>query len=675
MKPQRLVRAGGAPLLLALGLPSTAVLAQPPAAPVEVAAISAPLPTVVVIGTRTPQERNLAPAGVVVIDDEQIKASGASHITEVLRLTSFVQVSDLYGDGSRATVDARGFGDTANANTLVLVDGRRLNNTDITPADLNSIPLKDVERIEILQGSGGALYGDQAVGGVINVITRTPGTRTYALELEGGSYDALGVRARLGDRIGDFGWRLSGESRRSDNHRDHNDQRYGNVLGRVDWNLSSGLVFAEAGLTDEDLLTPGALLADDVRDDRRQVLAPFADDYSDTLTQTYRIGAEQTLGPWRALVEGTWRRTDGNFRISFVSGASSDDSVQDRKQGSFNPRVTRAVPTPWGEGLLTLGADAQRGDYILSSPLGQSRGRQDQLDGYTQFTMPLPSKLEVTVGARYSDLDGDVRDDFTFTDTEHYGDHGMGGGAGLAWRPVESLRLYVRADRNFRYAKIDEITSAVPFGAPAAVLLDTQRGWSKEIGGEWRAGALAVELSAYRLDLEDEIVFDPQTFLNINVDRTRRDGATLGVRWHVLPQLTLATSARYVDAEIRRGPFEGSDVPLVADAQGSVSATWQATSAWQWFVEWQGIASRPFGGDFDNTLDELPGYGVVNTSVRWSQGPWSVRLRVNNVFDRHYTEYGGSVTLFDPPDFIPEEVPAFYPSPGANGRLTLSYAW
>lgn len=674
MNHPSLVRAGGAPLLFALAFLSRPVAAQ---SVTEVAAASpaGAMPTVVVIGTRTPQDRNRAPAGVVVIDRDQIEASGASHISEVLRQTSFVQVNDLYGDGSRATVDARGFGDTANANTLVLVDGRRLNNTDITPADLNSIPLKDVERIEILQGSGGALYGDQAVGGVINVITRTPGKRTYALEAEGGSYDALGMRARLGDRIGDFGWRLSGESRQSDNYRGHNDQRYGNVLGRVDWNHASGLMFAEAGLTDEDLLTPGALFADDVRRDRRQVLPQFATDYSDTLTQTYRIGAEQMLGDWRALAEGTWRRTDGNFRISFISGASSDDSVQDRKQGSFNPRVTRAIPTPWGDGTLTIGADAQRGDYLLKSPIGTSRGRQDQLDGYTQVTVPLPGSIELTVGGRYSDLDGTVRDKFTFRSDKHYGDNRIAGGAGLAWRPIDALRLYLRADRNFRYAKIDEITSAVPFNGPASILLDTQHGWSKEIGGEWHAGAVAVDLSVYRLDLENEVAFDPDDFVNINLDRTRRDGGTLGVRWAALPQLTLAASARYVEAEIRSGTLEGSDVPLVANAQGTVSATWQAATDWQLFLEFQGIGPRPFGGDFDNTLGDMGGYGLLNTSVRWARGHWSVRLRVNNVFDRDYSEYGGSVTLFPPPTFIPDEVPAYYPSPGANGRLTLSYAW
>ncbi|MGH8517909.1 MAG: TonB-dependent receptor, partial [Panacagrimonas sp.] len=615
---------------------------------------------------------------VVVIDREQIESSGAANVAEVLRQTSFVQVSDLYGDGSRAQIDTRGFGDTANANTLILVDGRRLNNADITPPDINSISLKDIERIEILEGSGGALYGDQAVGGVINIVTRTPEARSLAIETEAGTYDAYGVRLRGGDTVGPLALRLSGESRRNGNYRDHNEIRYSNVLGRGDWVHAGGRVFGEAAYVREDLLTPGSLLEEDVDEDRRQVLPVFTPDYSDAQTQIYRLGAEQDLGAsgWRALAEGTWRRSDGQFRIGFLSGFPSEDSSQDRKVGSFNPRLTRNFATRYGEGTITLGGDAQRADYRLVSQLGVSRGRQEQLDGYAQAVLPLPAKVEATAGVRYSDLRGNVQDDFTFTSPEKYADHKIGGGLGLAWCPVESLKLYIRGDRNYRYPKIDEYTGSVPFEGPVAILLDTQHGWSKEIGGEWQQGSVALALSAYRLDLEDEIAFDGGTFVNINLDRTRRDGVTASARWSPWTTLQLALSARYVDAEVRSGPFESADVPMVASKAGTFSATWAATQAWSLYAEVVALGSRPYSSDFDNTLDELPGHGLLNLSTRWSRGPWSVSARVNNVLDKEYSEYGGSVSLFGPPpDFLSTEFPAFYPSPGANGRLTLAYAW
>lgn len=633
---------------------------------------SATLPTVVVTGTRTDQPGNRLPAAMVVIDRAQIDSSGATQLVEVLRQHSFMQLADLYGDGSRTQVDTRGFGDTANANTLILVDGRRLNNADITPPDLNSIALKDIERIEILQGGAGALYGDQAVGGVINIVTRIPGERDFAVESSTGSYDAYGLRARAGDRIGNLGWRLSGETRRTGNYRDHNEIRYSNVLGRGDWIHDGGRVFAEAGYVDEDLLTPGGLLQADVETDRRQVLPPFAGDFSDTRTQTYRLGANQALGDsgWRLLSEGTYRRTDGEFRISFISGASSDNSSQDRKLGSFNPRVTRNFSLPHGTGTVTLGADAQRSDYLLISPLGTSRGRQEQLDGYGQVILPLLPRVELTAGLRHSDLDGQVRDSFTFTSGTGYRDSKLGGGLGLAWTPVDRLRLTVRGDRTYRYPKIDEITSSVPFGGPASVLLKTQRGWSKEIGAQWTADAYTVELSAYRLDLDQEIAFDPANFVNFNLDRTRRDGATLSTRWNATRTLQLIASARYIDAEVRSGPFEGSNVPMVARKAGTLATSWQATPAWNLYAELLGTGARPFSGDFDNSLDELAGFGVLNLSAGWTQGPWAVRGRLNNVFDREYSEYGGSSF-----DASFNEAPAFYPSPGINGRLTLSYTW
>jgi len=103
------------------------------------------IPAVVVSAARTEQSTLTTPASITVITREQIDASGARHVAEVLRGQGGVQINDFYGDGSRASVGMRGFGETAGSNTLVLVDGRRLNNPDIAAADLNSIALQDVE--------------------------------------------------------------------------------------------------------------------------------------------------------------------------------------------------------------------------------------------------------------------------------------------------------------------------------------------------------------------------------------------------------------------------------------------------------------------------------------------------------------------------------------------------
>ena len=117
----------------------------------------------------------------------------------------------------------RGFGSTGSANTLILIDGRRINNTDLASPSLNNIFIKDIERIEITQGSFAVLYGDQAVGGVVNIITRRPTEFEAGAELGYGSYDFQSQLAHVSHRFENgTGIRASAERKRTDGYRDNN---------------------------------------------------------------------------------------------------------------------------------------------------------------------------------------------------------------------------------------------------------------------------------------------------------------------------------------------------------------------------------------------------------------------------------------------------------------------
>ena len=112
------------------------------------------LEKVVVTATRDMEEIRKIPADVTVITKDEIERSNAQVVVDVLRDEAGVVIRDFYGTGKTASVDIRGFGETAPLNTLVLVDGRRVNEIDLSGVDWTQIPLDQVERIEIVRGLG-----------------------------------------------------------------------------------------------------------------------------------------------------------------------------------------------------------------------------------------------------------------------------------------------------------------------------------------------------------------------------------------------------------------------------------------------------------------------------------------------------------------------------------------
>jgi iron complex outermembrane recepter protein len=636
------------------------------------------LETVVVTATRSEQQENRLPAPVSVITQADIEKSGATQLIQVLRAAGALQVSDLYGDGSRASVDLRGFGDSAHSSTLILVDGRRLNNPDIAPPDLNSIALKDVERIEIIQGSAGVLYGDQAVGGVINIVTRAPRQFVAFVDAGGGSYGERGFRAGLGQHWTAGSLRLSAEGRDSDNYRENNALEYRNVLAQAGFDLGSARVLLETGKVHEELQTPGPLFADEVEQDRRQSSAAFETDFSNTGTDFARATWRQPLrGTWSLDTDLTHRRSDGDFQLSFASGFSSA-GTQDRELWSLHPRLTGRFDKAGRDALVTVGADGLIADYRLdSAAFGEQKNRQQQRDLYAQIVVPLSATLDLTEGVRWSRVDNEPRDGFTFTQAERYHDTQSAGELGLTWHAADGTRLFARYDQSFRFAKVDEFTNAC--GAANTMALDTQAGESIEAGVETDAGPLRVRASAYRQDIDDELVFDPTACFgfgaNANLDSTRRDGVMAEVSLSFGPGLTLDAAAHHVDPSVSSGGLAGKAIPLVARNTGKVGVSAQLPLGLRARLEAQAIDDRPLAGDFDNTLRRLPGFAVVNAALGASVAGLRVDARVNNLLDREYAEYGAAVAAnpFGSPP-TPERA-SFFPSPERNVRITVGYSW
>ena len=631
----------------------------------EIVSAATEIPAVIVSAARTEQSTLTTPASISVISRAQIEASGARHINEVLRGQGGVQINDLYGDGSRATVDMRGFGDTAGSNTLIMVDGRRLNNPDIAAPDLNSIALENVERIEIVQGSAGVLFGDQAVGGVINVITRKPGALRHTLKLSAGSYNTLQLHAMTSQALDSgLNYLLSLDARESDNYRDHNEASYLNGFGKLGYEYETGSVFGELQYINDELNTPGTLFADEVSTDRRQVSPVYADDFSNAKTAIARVGLVQQLSDkWSLEAELTGRDTNGEFRLTSIDG------TQDRRVVELTPRFIGFVPAI-NNTMLTLGADAVDSEYKLTTSFGDQVNDQLQSSVYAQAVIPATEVLDITLGVRYAEVENDLQDTGTFAIYPagiQVDDDVTVGTFGLAIKATENWRVLFRADQNYRFAKVDEYLQPVD-----QVILKTQEGLSVETGVEWASDSDTAKLLVYQLDLDDEIAYDPNAGFfgaNINLDKTRRKGIITSGHWQQTKKLGYSASYTYTDAEVLSGPLAGKDIPLVARHSVQLGSDYQLTDKWQLYGELFAISDRVFGGDFDNVLGRLPGYGVINIKAGYDYRDFNIMARINNLLNKEYSDVGQ--LGFDPNTFAATE--AFFTSPEINFMLTAAW--
>jgi iron complex outermembrane receptor protein len=220
---------------------------------------------VVVTASRYEEEVGSIPAYVTVITEEKIKLSTAQNIPDLLRTEVGMHVNDISGNRRNINVDIRGFGETASANTLVLVDGRRVNQADLSGTDWTQIPLERVEKIEIMRGGRGSiLYGDNATGGVINIITKEGDVFKTSLGAAIGSYDTYKGTASLSGSNDTFSYALSGDYESSDGHRDNSNRETKDAGMHVNLYLTDAFKFnLSSGYHKDNTGLPGALKESD----------------------------------------------------------------------------------------------------------------------------------------------------------------------------------------------------------------------------------------------------------------------------------------------------------------------------------------------------------------------------------------------------------------------------
>ena len=165
----------------------------------------------------------LSGTNITIIDSNDLKANQNENLPQILENYSGIEFRRLYGgvDGTNSSIDMRGFGEASKSNSLILINGIRLNDIDMSNVNFANIPIESIERIEIIRGNaGGTLYGSGAVGGTVNIVTKNE-IPNNKIGFSLGSYDRHKSNFSFGTKINNnSSINLSGSVLRSDTYRD-----------------------------------------------------------------------------------------------------------------------------------------------------------------------------------------------------------------------------------------------------------------------------------------------------------------------------------------------------------------------------------------------------------------------------------------------------------------------
>ncbi|MFZ0484872.1 MAG: TonB-dependent receptor, partial [Desulfobacterales bacterium] len=618
---------------------------------------------VVVTATRQEEKISSVPANVTVVTEKDIKNSTAYDIPDLLRSQVGVHVNDIAGNRRNYTVDLRAFGETASLNTLVLVDGRRINQADLSGSDWSLIPLDRVKKIEIIRGGrGSVLYGDNASGGVINIITKEGEAFKTGAEINGGSYDTFKGSAFVSGTQSKLSYALSGSYLTSDGYRDNSNTEakdlglnldyYQNDI--VKWNLSSGYHKDSTGL-------PGAIKTSEFAAGASRTDSLQPDDYADVEDYYVKGGPEIFfLSDSKFKMDISFRKRNSLSFASFDAGNFTGDT--DIKTIAVSPQIIFKEAVLGINNRLIIGfdftdvvEDITNNSIFFGTPSTGTFELKKKNYGYYIHDEIRPwENFSISGGYRYD------RAEFKFKpstpDKEAMSENLFTAGADYNFYDKSSI--YISFARSFRYPVLDEIFNF--FTNTIDTTLTPQTSDNYEFGiRHYFTESLFANVNFFRIDTENEIIYNPNSFSNENLDgNTRRDGFEFSVT-KIFDKVTLSGNYTFTDATIRNGQFADKAFPNVPRHKAALTALFTLGKGFSLNVDGLYVGKRPFISDFSNDFEDQEDYLIVNTKLKYQWKKFTAFLNINNITDKEYSEYGGISTY-------PIIETGFFPSPKIN---------
>lgn len=585
------------------------------------------LKEVVVTASRVPQTIDSVIADVSVIDQEQIQRGGQSTLVELLQTQPGIEINSNGGPGTTSGIYMRG---TNSGHVVVLIDGMRVSSATAGTTTFENLPIAQIEKIEILRGPATSLYGQDAIGGVIQIFTKKGEGKPKVYGSVGyGTYNTRTIEAGTYGRIEDTSFALN--------------------LSGSDTNSFSALKTKNPNFKDNDPYNNFAINAS----------------LSQKLAEGHEIGLQIFNSEGHA-----------HFDNSFNAGNFS--SKADIEQQSLALTSKNQFTSIWLSNLKVGYSEDKVKSYDeinFFNPFNPSKFNTEQTQINWQNDLSLPVG---TLTLMYDRLEDDVKSTTAYDKTNRVNEGYVA--SYIANINAHSIQLSLREDHNSQFGSA--VTGGVGYGytinpnwrvtasygsafkAPTFndlyfpgfnnPKLQPEKSDNVEASLRYQDADSNLSATVYENRVRNLIAFDFSTFTIENLNKAVIQGLTLagGHRWGNL-QLD-------ANVDIQSPRDEASDNLLArrANRHGAVNMSYNIGD-WRFGAE--AIASSTRYNNLANTV-KLDGYTVFNLTTSYKlNSDWSVLARANNIFDKNY------VLAIDGNNID-------YNTPGANLFVSIRYA-
>ncbi|MEA3465559.1 MAG: TonB-dependent receptor [Thermodesulfobacteriota bacterium] len=552
---------------------------------------------IVTTATRTPEHLNNIAQSIAIIDRADIKAAPADSLADLLEYVSGVDVRQRAIHGVQADVSIRG---GSFEQTLVLLDGISLSNPQTGHHNMDiPVNLNEIERIEIIKGSGARIYGANAMAGVINIITRSNDTPSISAQLKTGEYDCLASSIQTNFTTGKWDNSLSATQQYSSGFED--DEPTG-------FNIKSVSYRGHGQMGSQEMETGLAYTDKDFGASRFYFNAPYQKEHIKALVSYLAANLRHGLLNWRPQV--SWLHHDDTYTSAY--------GINDTETDKYTFLVSGNTTSSWGQSNFGLGVEREE---IDSSNMGNHERNNHSL--FVNHKLAVTDSLTIGAG----------------TSAVYYSDWGWEylPGAEASYTINDNLQWFASVAKSVRIPTYTELYYTI--GNIGDSSLKTEDSWTWENGLRWQQKRLSANLSVFLRESDNLIDWSrassATTWKVRNVAECNSSGIEVGFDlkqpFSAIALIgRIALSYTYLDHDTDSGGLESKYIfdSLRHQLHGTVYLDWHPRISHVIKMRFE----ERMTGDSSTVLDTKVTYQATNNV--------ELSIEASNLFDEDYIESG-----------------------------------